>query len=256
LPPKITRFIYPIISWQITIVNTIIAGNYSDTINSGEGNDTINLGFGHDSVDGGAGIDTLIIDYSANDNTGNNTKGIRYLNGAVGVYIAAYKGTDNEYDRISYSGIEQFNITGTKYDDEMRGGSGNDTLKGESGNDYLDSGAGNDKFTFSGGTLGASTITSLLGNDTITDFTSGQDKIVLSKATFGVITGTAIGANFATVANDDAAKLSSAAIVYSESTRSLFYNENVATAGLGTHGGSFATLTGISSLAAGDFTLI
>jgi Ca2+-binding RTX toxin-like protein len=97
-----------------------------------------------------------------------------------------------------------------------------------------------------------------VGNDTISDFRANQqDRIVLSKTTFSAISsqvGTLGAADFAVVATDAAVGTSSAAIVFSQSTRSLFYNENLATADFG-NGGSFATLTGISTLSASDFTV-
>ncbi len=54
-------------------------------------------------------------------------------------------------------------------------------------------GAGNDIFVCSGSLSGSITINGLLGVDLINDFTSTQDKISLSKSTFGAITG-AVGA--------------------------------------------------------------
>jgi hypothetical protein len=90
--------------------------------------------------------------------------------------------------------------------------------------------------------------------DNISDFAVGVDKIVLSKATFSALTGTALGAQFAMVANDAAVGASSAAIVYSKSTGDLFYNSNLAGAGLGT-GGRFADLWSGLTLTANDFVV-
>jgi Ca2+-binding RTX toxin-like protein len=45
---------------------------------------------------------------------------------------------------IKYTGIERFNITGTRYGDDLRGGNLNDTLNGGSGKDTLTSGLGID----------------------------------------------------------------------------------------------------------------
>ena len=111
---------------------------------------------------------------------------------------------------------------------------------------------------FSGGALGTSSITTRLGKDTISDFVSEQDKIVLSKATFSKITSAAttpIGTNFLMVATDAAAATSSAYITYSQASKTLFYNENGNLAGLG-NGGGFATLTTTPSLLGGDFTIV
>jgi hypothetical protein len=103
----------------------------------------------------------------------------------------------------------------------------------------------------------ANTIASLLGRDTITDFTQGQDKIVLSKATFTAIT-TVSGAitNFASVANDTLAAASSAAIVYNTATDTLIYNQNGAAAGFGANGGIFADIQDNLNIVASDISII
>ena len=63
-------------------------------------------------------------------------------------------------------------------DDTLNGGSGNDRLYGGSGNDTLTGGTGADKFVFSmrgiDGSVGHD------GNDVITDFVVGTDKLVLA----------------------------------------------------------------------------
>ncbi|MBO4400646.1 MAG: hypothetical protein J5809_02240 [Selenomonadaceae bacterium] len=58
-------------------------------------------------------------------------------------------------------------ISGGANGDLLIGGAGNDTLSGEKGNDTLTGGKGNDFFAYSDGD----------GNDLITDYTVGQDKI-------------------------------------------------------------------------------
>jgi serralysin len=67
-----------------------------------------------------------------------------------------------------------------------------------------------------------------LGVDLIADFAVGQDKIALSKATFNAITNAAGQAltDFAVVANDELVDASTARIVYSRETGSIFYNQN------------------------------
>jgi Ca2+-binding RTX toxin-like protein len=125
--------------------DTIVAGNYDDIINTGAGDDTINAGLGVNTLDGNAGTDTLIIDYSANDNTGSNPKGISSFSVSGSSFIYAFKGTSgSDYDQVEYRNIEQLNITGTKYDDTINGGSGNDIIKGEAGNDILNGNGGVD----------------------------------------------------------------------------------------------------------------
>ena len=108
--------------------------------------------------------------------------------------------------------------------DTLTGGSGDDLLWGGLGDDILTGGIGKDQFQFKG--TGAFSTT--LGVDYINDFEVGQDKIVLSKTTFNAVTNTVGQAltDFAVVTDDEFVDASSARIVYSQSTGSLFYNQN------------------------------
>jgi Ca2+-binding RTX toxin-like protein len=125
----------------------IRGGNDSDTLIGGDGNDTINAGLGQDIVEGGSGTDTLIVDYSANVNTnGGSLQGIQVssydpANGNGSFY--AYKAGNSTFDSVQYSNIEKFNITGTQYADDIRGGNSDNTLVGGAGNDTITAGTGN-----------------------------------------------------------------------------------------------------------------
>jgi Lipase/Calx-beta domain/CARDB/Domain of unknown function (DUF4114)/RTX calcium-binding nonapeptide repeat (4 copies) len=128
----------------------------NDSIVGTTGDDTISPGLGIDQVDGGDGIDTLVVDYSANDYTGTGRKGIRISSGSleIGLYkyngsgsFSAAKGTSNDLDQIEFSSIERLKITGTKYDDNILGGSGDDILQGGLGNDTLIGNGGIDVVT-------------------------------------------------------------------------------------------------------------
>ena len=69
-------------------------------------------------------------------------------------------------------------LTGSAKNDLIIGGAGDDTLMGGKGADTLTGGAGADHFVYTATT--ESTV-SANGQDLITDFTSGQDKIDLSQ---------------------------------------------------------------------------
>ena len=71
-------------------------------------------------------------------------------------------------DASSHSKV--INITGNTQNNVIVCGSGNDTLDGGKGNDVLTGGKGKDIFLYSSGG----------GNDTITDYTAGQDTIKIS----------------------------------------------------------------------------
>jgi Ca2+-binding RTX toxin-like protein len=128
--------------------DTIIAGNDtirfdSLTIDAGTGNDTIVAGTGRANVNGGDGIDTLVVDYSANDYTGTQPKGLTasFSTAFVGAGdIFVFTGSANNQDSVSFTNIENVNITGTKYDDKISGSTGSDILKGGAGNDILTAG--------------------------------------------------------------------------------------------------------------------
>ncbi|WP_333478183.1 calcium-binding protein [Allocoleopsis sp.] len=116
---------------------------YADVLRGGGGNDFLSGGAGDDllidtkgTVDGGVGTDTLVADYSQ-------------LNNGAGVDVG-FNGANAVLSRLdgstllSYSNVEQFNLTGTQYADVLRGGVGNDYLSGGNGNDEFYGGGGND----------------------------------------------------------------------------------------------------------------
>jgi RHS repeat-associated protein len=156
-------------------------------------------------------------------------------------------------------------LAGDDGNDSLIGGLGNDTLIGGLGNDILTGGAGVDILTGSAGTdrflfdINAIFNASTMGVDGVTDFSVGTDKVVLDKTTFTVLTsaassGFSIAGEFASVADNASAAVSTAYIVYSRGTGSLFYNQNGSALGLGT-GGEFANLSGLPNLAATDFII-
>ena len=134
---------------------------------------------GADSMTGGAGNDTFYV-----DNSGDK------------VVELARGGTDTVHSTISYTlganvengvldGSAAINLTGNSVANLLTGNGGDNFLYGMGGNDTLKGGAGND--TLRGG-LGADTLTGGLGadwfqfekgggNDKVTDFVSGTDKL-------------------------------------------------------------------------------
>lgn len=125
---------------------SLLGGAGKDTINGGYGSDKIYGGSGNDYLDGGFGNDTL------SGGTGKDT-----LNGGFG-------------NDTLYGGASADKIYGGFGNDYLSGGSGNDTLVGGYGDDTLYGGAGKDSFYYENGT----------GNDIITDYRSGADKIYLT----------------------------------------------------------------------------
>jgi Ca2+-binding RTX toxin-like protein len=213
--------------------NTIYGSNRNDTIHGSHGNDTIYGNNGNDTIYGNSGDDIL---YGGN---GNDT--IYGGNGNDTIY-------GNHGDDILYGG---------NGNDNLSGGHGNDILVGGTGNDTLTGGAGCDtfRFTSNGVNFGASN----LGVDTITDFSSNEDKISLSKATFSQLhssigDGFNVFTDFAVVSDDTAAAESHALIVYNCFNGSLFYNENGSSHGFG-DGGQFAEIK-YTALTSSNFTIV
>ncbi|BBH37997.1 hypothetical protein myaer102_04770 [Microcystis viridis NIES-102] len=203
------------------------------------------------------GIDTL-------DFTGTNTA-VRVNLGTTAVQTAVtnnlkltFSANNTIENIISDSGNDR--LTGNSLNNTLTGGGGNDQLTGQNGNDRLIGGFGDDLLTGGNGSDNFIFNSSNLGIDAISDFTPGSDKIVLSKAIFTALqssigNGFSQPAEFASVADDDLVATSSAFIVYSNSSGSIYYNQNGSAAGLGS-GSEFANLLTVPTLIAADFALI
>jgi Ca2+-binding RTX toxin-like protein len=203
------------------------------------------------------GIDTL-------DFTGTNTAvrvnlGITTVQTAVTNNLKLTFSANNTIENIiGDSGNDR--LTGNSLNNTLTGGGGNDQLTGQDGNDSLIGGSGDDLLTGGNGSDNFIFNSSNLGIDAISDFTPGSDKIVLSKAIFTALqssigNGLSQPAEFASVDDDDLAATSSAFIVYSTGSGSIYYNQNGSAAGLGS-GAEFANLLTVPTLIAADFALI
>lgn len=138
-------------------------------------------------------------------------------------------------------------ISGNLGNDQIYGEGGADRIFGGAGDDSLFGGDGADLFGFQsnrGFRQGD------FGVDLIGDFRVGEDRIVLGQASFGRLTAE----SFDFVANDELARGSTRSIVYSQSTGSLFFNADGATAGFGS-GGAFASILGAPQLTMGQFVI-
>lgn len=150
------------------------AGSWSDDIAGGGGNDTLGGGWGNDTIDAGTGHDMIY------GGRGDGADRVMAGDGRDTVF------TGDGNDTILGGGGNDvvFNGGGS---DRVNGGAGNDTLWGGPGDDRLTGGAGADEFHFVAGN----------GDDTITDFESGTDAIVLEGTgmTYGALemTDTATG---------------------------------------------------------------
>ncbi|MFB2808016.1 hypothetical protein, partial [Microcystis sp. BLCC-F209] len=183
-------------------------GSFNETIATGDGNDTINGGRGQDNVNGGNNInggdenDLLIIDYSSNTYAGTTTfsagigSSIYWSGGAWSGSFSAYTNSSGNFDRVDFSNIERFQITGTNANDTITTGGGNDIITGVNPNsstpgkgeiDSLTGGAGSDRFilgdaTWIGYDDGNTTNAGTSDYATIADFSTTDDTIQLRGA--------------------------------------------------------------------------
>ncbi|MBU7584136.1 MAG: calcium-binding protein [Nostoc sp. TH1S01] len=161
------------------------AGN--DTLNGGAGNDSLDGGLGNDVMIGGAGNDTYYVD-SSNDlitellNEGTDTVRVGFsftlgdnIENLILTGSNAIDGTGNSLKNT---------ITGNSANNSLFGGGDNDTLKGGDGDDTLDGGNGNDTLT---GGNGNDTLVGGLGSDRLTGGT-GNDKFVFASLSEGIDT--------------------------------------------------------------------
>ena len=242
-------------------LKNIITGNDSNNVLDG--------GAGVDKFIGGLGNDTYIIDLTVAgklEDAITETGGIDTLQlrgattNAAAVTLTLAKTLENLNASATVTSL--LNLTGNTFDNILTGNAANNVLSGLVGNDTLIGDAGNDKLI---GGLGLDNLSGGLGNDTfvfdsalnastnvdvITDFTSGADKLQLSAKIFAKVKGV----NFADVFHDTAITDTHVNnyIIYDSSTGIVSYDDG---SGAGT-AVQFATLTGLPTLTATDFTVV
>ncbi len=185
-------------------LDNLINGNEAaNTLTALGGNDTVLGGDGFDTLNGGDGNDSL---------SGMNQGDV--ING----------GNGNDW------------MGGGKGQDVLDGGADNDTLIGGLGLDTLTGGAGTDAFLF------ASALDGVLNIDTITDFTSGTDRIQLSAAVFNAFAaqvGQTVG--LASLASNLSYNASTGALAYDADGAGAGVALNFAILGATTHPASLGT---------------
>jgi Ca2+-binding RTX toxin-like protein len=237
--------------------NTIVGNGANNTLVGDAGNDVLYGGIGADNLVGGLGNDTYYLSNVAADIT--NDTIVEDLGAGTDLAYTIFDATlAANVENLTLSGNTAINGTGNDLRNLITGNSASNKLTGGGGNDVLVSNAGSDEFVFAGGPLVTNVVT-LLGTDTLMDFTVGTDKIVLSKTTFSTLT---IGGTVTfTTALTDAAALAAAAgpsasqLIYSTGSGRLFYNANGAAAGFdsGLNGNlNFAILSTRPALTAND----
>ena len=145
-------------------------GDAADTLSGGEGNDTVYGGKGNDVVVGGTGNDLLLGHRGSDSICGNDGDDTIFGDRAIDF--------NGEPDSLC-GGAGNDLMFGNRGSDKLCGEEGNDTLYGGKGDDYLIGGLGND---FLSGGMGRDRFVLKAGEDPdqITDFTKGEDLLVLA----------------------------------------------------------------------------
>jgi Ca2+-binding RTX toxin-like protein len=229
------------------------------------GNDTLRGSFWNDRLDGGAGADSMI---------GGDGDDRYYINTKLDKVVeVAGQGRDTVVTRIDYtlaanleglvaSGTRNFKLIGNSASNGMEGSSGADTISGLSGNDTivgwggrdaLYGGKGKDSFLFLSNPLADVP-------DTIKDFRSAEDKIMVLQTAFVGLFPTYVAASAFPIPIEKFHKSTSGAahdasdrIIYDTDNGNLYFDPD----GKGGHAGVlFATLTGHPSITAADIWII
>jgi Ca2+-binding RTX toxin-like protein len=241
--------------------DSISGGTGDDKLFGGEGDDTLRGDDGNDTLSGGAGSDTLnggdgrdIASYAEKSDrvvvTLDGPNDVTVLVRGVGedtIRRAEGVAGGSGRDRLTGDGAANV-LQGGDGRDVLRGGGGNDTIEGGRGNDTVTGGSGSDRFVF------RSTPDGYM--DTITDFTSGSDRLVLHQSIFaeldrdsdGTIANAQFHASSAGVAHDRSDR-----IIYDTSDGRLSYDADGNRSGAAVH---IATLRDGPALSAGDVFVI
>lgn len=248
--------------------NSLFGNAAQNSLDGQAGNDTLDGGAGRDRLSGGLGDDRYLVEDPQDEISELADQGLDLV-----LSQASYSLPD-QVERLYLQGSSSLSGTGNALDNLLSGNeannsligeAGNDTLIGRGGNDTLTGGAGEDLFLYAMPDE-QPFAASAFGVDLITDFRSDRNLIVLSKRTFGLSSsasaqgtvGFSLFSEFASVADDQAAALSSARIVFSRASSKLFYNPNQAEAEFGATGGSgaFAQFQSVTALIFLDFAIV
>jgi Ca2+-binding RTX toxin-like protein len=154
-----------------------LAGNgAANMLTGGLGDDTLDGGAGADKLIGGLGNDVYVVDASGDVVTELVSEGTD----TVQTVLASYTLGSN-VENLRYTGSKAFSGSGNAGNNVLEGGSGNDVLKGLAGSDTLAGGAGNDTLT-GGADIDYFVFSSATGSDTVTDFVSGVDAVLVKLA--------------------------------------------------------------------------
>lgn len=215
-------------------LNNSMTGNVqANTLYGLDGNDTLNGGLGADLMDGGSGNDRFYVDHA----------------GDVIIDESGIDAVTSTIDCILANGLENLTLrsnaisgTGNASANRIVGNSAANILEGRDGLDVLTGGLGADQFVF-----GPAMISSA---DRITDFVSGEDKLVFTGSDYGLPAGSLAAGMLQFGAN---ATSDGAAFLFNIANKTLSWDTNGVEAGGLV---KLAALSGVTTLIESDFYLV
>lgn len=227
---------------------TLVGNALSNTLTGSTGNDKLDGGAGADSLIGDDGNDLYIVDNVSDSITENDAEGTDSVQSSVTFTLSSY------VENLTLTGKAAINGTGSDQDNTITGNTAANTLNGGAGDDVIDGGLGNDILTGGDGADTFKFTSALKGNiDTITDFSRGSDKLVLDDAIFTKLTAGELNANNFASTSETAGALDYLVAKSVGNDTALFYDADGSGKGAAIQ---FATLVGVTDLAASDFWII
>jgi Ca2+-binding RTX toxin-like protein len=196
----------------------------------GDGDDTLVGRGGNDILDGDGGNDTLDADLDTVDYSQDGGSSAVIVNLATGTATDSWGATDTLKSIENVIGTALADaITGSTSSNVLSSGSGDDNIFGEEGDDTLVGGFGADNLT---GGIGFNVFRYYAtneGNDLITDFVSGSNRLSFASSAFGGITSAALGGNFFISPDSVAQNGTTPQFIFNTLSRELIYDSNGAT---------------------------
>ncbi len=162
-------------------IERVYGSRFDDSLTGDSGVNYLRGSFGNDTLMGGGGTDFLQGDSGADVlDGGAGSDWAYYVSAGTSLIINLADSSQNTGEAIGDIYISIENIIGGQFSDTLTGDSDNNYLRGFGGDDILNGGAGDDILR---GEAGADTFVftdTVWGNDSVTDFTNGEDLLDFS----------------------------------------------------------------------------
>ncbi|MCR9148424.1 MAG: calcium-binding protein [Rhodobacteraceae bacterium] len=215
-------------------------GRYEGELRGNSGDNVLDGSFrAIDTMLGGLGDDTYIVRNMRDVVIEGANAGDDIVRSTVDYALSAH------VERLELLGSQRHNGMGNGLDNVIVGNSGDNSLAGREGSDTLTGGAGADTFVFDRA-LGPNNV------DTITDFSSAADMMILRSSVFTGLSGDSLNAD-ALRGGTSVAVDADDRILYDRDTGSLYFDEDGAG---GADAVLFAVLDNKTTVTADDFVIV